>query len=167
MKNIETKQLLNEAKKLNELTGFAFVMAIADGKRRIIKEHEVLDEMKKPSKEFEAYQKEVEELNKKFSKKNDLGEPVIITKEFGTGQQYSYYDLEEDSLEERKKEFEKLQKKNKALLDEQKAKEEKYSEALREESTLKPKSISEKQLPKNINLEQIEIALKFLDVKKE
>lgn len=164
MKNFETKQLLIDANKLKDLSGFAFVMAITDAKSRLKKEQEVLDEMRKPSKEFEDYQEEAREINKKYSHKDEKGEAKIITKTYGD-QTVQFFDIDKDQEEARKKEMDKLEKKSKELIDEQIAKDKKYQEAMNECSTLELKEISEKQVPKNITVEQMEIALRLIKIK--
>lgn len=163
LNNYQTKQLLAESSKLKDLSGFAFVMAIADVKRRITTEQKVLDELHEPSDAIKEYQKELGELNKKFSVKDDNGEPRIITETRG-GQQLSYYDLDKDLIDDRKKEVEKLEKKYKKDLDEQKEKDERYDAAMKEYSTYKKAPLSEKQIPKNITLEQLELANYFIKI---
>jgi hypothetical protein len=175
MKNREAKELLIGAKELGNLTGFAFVMAIADAKSRIRKEQEVLDAMVKPSKEFETYQEELRQSSKDHSRKDEDGNPKTKTKENELGQIYvdekgvpfQFFDIDPDKEAAHKKETKKLEKKNKLLIDEQTAKQKKYNDAMEEESTLELKEISEKQLPKNITLEQLEIASQLITIKKK
>jgi len=165
MKNIEAQALLQDAAKLNGLSGFSFVLGIAKGKALLKQEQEVLEEMVKISKEFEEYQTEAREVNKKFSLKDENGDAKVKTINYKDGQQLQFFDLDPEKEDERKKEIAKLEKKHKALIEEQKEKEKKYQEALQEESTLKLQEISEKQFPKDITVEQMEIALKFFKIK--
>ncbi|MBN2617269.1 MAG: hypothetical protein JXR64_03030 [Spirochaetales bacterium] len=162
--NYQTKQLLIEADKLKSLNGFAFVMAIADVKRRIQREQKVLNEIIEPSEKFKEYQKELSEINRDYSKKDENGDPIIIT-EIRYNQEISRYDFDEELKEEREKKKTALNKKYKSEIEEQKEKEKQYNEAMNEYSTLRKKELSEKQLPKNITLEQLEIAYYFLDIK--
>lgn len=173
MKNIETRTLLIEAKKLNDLTGFSFTMAIADVVERIEKEWKVLEEMRKPSKEWEEYQKQVQEVNNPYIEKDEDGSLKTTIKRNELDQVYTdergvplqYYVFDKEKKDEREGALEKLAKKNKVLIDEQQKKEEAFQAAILEESTFKPVEITEKQIPKNISVEQMIIARKFLKIK--
>jgi len=164
MTNVEALQLYADLKLLNDLTGFAFVMAVADTAERIEKEQKVLEKIKEFSDEFKVYQEETRNLNDEFSYKDESGKAKLIA-EVVDGQQMQYYDLDKSKAKERKAALVKLNKKHKALIDLQTEKQEKYMEAMAESSTVEKIEIAAKQMPKNISAIQVRIARKFIKIK--
>lgn len=160
MKNYKAQNLLQLVDKLNDLSGFTFAMAIAKAKKLLMEEQEILNNIVKPSKEYEKLLEESRNIYKKYALKNEDG--TIKTK---TVNNQDIFDIDKTKIKELKDEIAKLEKKNKALIEEQSAKNVEYEKAMQEESTFLPFEISEKQMPKNITVEQMEIALYFLKIK--
>lgn len=161
MKNSETKILLTEVVILDELSGFAFGMAIADGVERIRTEHTELDRKVKPSEDFEEkFQKLAREINKKHSHLDEKGEAKLIPQRDGS----FAFDLDPSKETARKKEMDKLEKDEPTLFDEQKKKNDAYNKAMDANSTMKQAKIAEKQIPKNINVKQMLVARKLLTI---
>lgn len=164
MNNQETKNLLQEVKKLNNLTGFAFTMAIADAVERIEKEQSVIEKMRKPSAEYLEYQEKGLQINKQFSVLDENGEPKTENKRFNDGQLMTFLVLDPEKSDERLKAQANLDKLNAKLIAEQKLKDENAVKALSEESTIKINTLSEKALPKDITVEQMMIIRKLIKV---
>lgn len=164
LKNYQAQNLLEASSILSGLTGFAFAMGVAKGKKILVEEQEVLNEIHKPSKEYEAYQAESRDIYKQFSLKDDKGEPNLEMKQVGN-RQFQFYAADPKKKKEQDEALAKLEKKHKALIEEQKAKEKKYNEAMLENSTFEPYEIAEKQMPKDISVAQMDIALYFFKIK--
>ena len=160
MKNYQAQNLLKEATKLNGLSGFAFAMGISKGKKHLLEEQEVLNDIAKPSDEYNKMIEESREIYKKYSLKNEDGTPK--TKKANNQE---FFDIDERQREELVKEMAKFEKKHKTLIDEQIAKNEAYNKAMLEDSTFVPYEIAEKQMPKDITVEQMDIALYFFKIK--
>ncbi len=161
----EALELLEQSVQLNNLSGFSFGMALSDAVEILEKEKKVMDNMKKPSKEYNDFEKEKIELNKKFSEKDEAGKPKIITERMGDFIR-SEFDISEAKKAEWGREFRKLEKKHAATIKEQEEKDEKYQDALKESSTFVPAEIDTKILKKNeVNGGQIRIIRKLFIVK--
>jgi len=169
MTNQETLFFLDDLKKLDSLTGFDFTMAVADAREHIEREHKIISEKVKYSKEYEEkYQTEIREAHKKFSFKDAIGAPKTIHQPHPSGKgSVAVFDLDPEQEDELVTEIAAIKKKHKVLVDEQEKKEENYQAALRENTTLKKKKFPEKYLPiKQINSEQTYIIRKFLTLHK-
>lgn len=165
MKNFEAQELLIDLKNLGALRGFSFVMAVSSAIELLEKERKMLEDIQLPNDEFKEYQNKIREVNIKYSHKEENGNPKIITKE-QQGNKIQFFDLDESKQSKRILELNKLEKKYTNVINEQKKKHSDYLEALQEESTLKKITIHEKQLPKEITVEQMCIARKILEINK-
>lgn len=169
MKNSELEQLLSDVKQLNNLTGWAFTMEVAKACVRLELEEETLKKVREPSKKYEEiYIEGVKEIFGKFSHKDDHGKPKFLTVEIFPGAKRYRQDFDFDVAKEkdRIKEIVEFDKKQKVLVDEQEAKEKKYTLSFKSDCTFKKGEIKDDQVDqKNVNVEQARIIIRLLDVK--
>jgi len=160
----EISSLLTE-EKMKYLFHTDFVLACARNKKAITEHLQILEEMKKPGKEFTSYQEERIELAKKHSKKDVKGHPVLMNQKMpdGTFQESFVIDDVKDVDSPFNCEFRALKEKYKATLEDQQCKEKQYVDALDAECDLKLVKIVQSKLPAGLSVTAMEAILYFLE----
>jgi len=150
MKNKELLELMSNLNACSDLIGVKFAYGVARNKSMLKGLIESLDEATKPSKEFSEYDQQRMELAKKYSQKDENGEPKTeVVDNFGN----SKFVMEDEKTFN--VELEKLRKKYKKALDERKKQDDDFQALLEEESKFKPYLIEEKDIPKDISAGQL------------
>lgn len=182
MKNVDCYKILEGLKDIkqipySELSGIPadmkmmyifhtdFIIACARNKKKIEEHLQILEEIKKPTDDFNKYQEKRREIAKEFAKKDENKNPVIISRPFGNGQMLESYVIENinDKSSPYNKKILVLEKENEKLIKDQTAKEEQFEKALNDECDLKFNKIREILIPMGLSLIAAEAILEMLD----
>lgn len=164
-KNGELERMLVNFSKLNNLTGFKFVIALTKNKELIKKEIEVLNKIKEESKEFEELRKKFQERQLFYADKDENGNPKFEDAPLPNGQMGRKIVMSKPKEEKLSKEIKKLEKDNQDLLKQQNEKEEEFLKALGEDCAINFVKIKEGDIPTEITAEQLDIISFMVDLK--
>jgi len=156
---------LPPAEKMNYLFHTKFVIACARNKKRIEEYIQILDEIKKPADAFNKYQEKRREIAREFAKKDENGNPSIISRPFGNSQVIESYVIENinDKSSPYNKKITALEKENEKLIADQLAKEKQFENALNDNCDLILNKIPENLIPMGLSLIAAEAILEMLD----
>jgi hypothetical protein len=145
MKKAELFPLFHALNAVASYPGAKFGYAVAKNLAKVKEECVIIEKLQEPSEEFKAYDAKRIELCKKWAKKDEDGEPVIIGNE---------YDLKEN-MEKFKPESAALAEEYKETLDARRKVMEDVNTLLQEESDIVLHKIKEENLPEVITGEQV------------
>ncbi len=167
--NSETRDLLAEIRTIGPLKGFAFMMAVTDITELIEKEQKRLSDNVKFSEDYEEkYQADVRKEHEKHAKKDAAGNAKLMLEPHPSGKgQIQTFAPDPENEDELCIAVAKVKKKHKVLVDEQEVKDKEYQSAMKEFSTFKKLDILEKQIVKDINVDQGRVVRKILNIKKQ
>jgi DNA-directed RNA polymerase specialized sigma subunit len=138
--------------KVSNMTGSRFVYAIAKNARLIKPEIESINETLKQTDEYKKYEKERIALAEKYAKKDGQGNAIIIPNR--NNPNVGDYDI--DDKKKFNEELEKLNDKNKKVIEAREKQEEEYGKLLEEETEdFKFHKIKFDDLPENITSGQL------------
>ena len=142
-----------------------FIIACARNKKKIEEHIQILEEIKKPTDEFNKYQEKRREIAKEFAKKDENKNPVIVSRPFGNGQMLESYVIENinDKNTPYNKKITELEKVNAKLIADQTAKEEQFEKGLNDECDLKLNKIHLNLIPMGLSMIAAEAILEMLD----
>lgn len=151
--------------KLKYLHHTDFIIICAKNKKLVETHIEILNEIKKPSKEYETYQEARRDLAKKYAKKDDNGNPIVNRQQMGNGQVFESYTIENitDQNSDYNKAVRALDKKHDKEITEQKGKDEQFELAMEQEADIQLKSLKYNLLPKGLSIVAAEAILYFLE----
>lgn len=144
MLNKQLQPLLQAINACGNLSGVKIAYALIKNKKLITAEIETLQEAIKPNEKFLEYEKLRIELCEKHAEKDDKGKSKI--------EKNNYIMVDKEKFD---KELEKLNKDNKAILDEREKQGKEFNELLGKESTFTPYLIDYKELPESISVSQL------------
>jgi len=147
------KEGLEEAKKLQ---GVKFAYAVAKNSKLVTGEIESLQETIKPSEEYSEFEKERDEIVKKYAKKDKNGDPKQETQEVN-GQTFSFYKIEEEGMADYNKDFEELKEGHKEIIEARDKQLEEYDNLLKEDCDIKVHMTVIDLVPENITGETLEL----------
>jgi len=153
MKRIELLRFRREIENVHE-SGSKFCYALAKNKRKADIEIEDIKKARNVSDEYTEFIKDVDDLKKEYTKKDENGQPVIIQKMGDDGKPLSFYDIEnaEDKNSPFRKAIIALEEKNVKVIEEFKLIEKEYIEVfLEEESKFDMHYIRLGDIPKDIS----------------
>lgn len=158
VKNKDLSQFKSQFDLLKNLTGIKFVLTINRNFKLVKDEVEVLDKIKEPSKEFEAFRKDAREAYTKHSLKNDDGSAKT---KLINGPQGPINRFVPDPAQTKKLEaaLKKITEKYKKDIDIHDKKELDFIEALDKESGITLQTIGEDDLPEGITTEQLQLVM--------
>jgi hypothetical protein len=130
-----------------------FVMACSRNKKMITEYLTLLEEIKKPTEEFNKYQEERREIAKEYAKKDANGNPETVVRPIGNGQMFESYIIPNinDKGNLYNVRLAALEKVNEKVIKDQKGKEEQFEKALSVECDLKLHKIKESLIPMGIS----------------
>jgi pyruvate/2-oxoacid:ferredoxin oxidoreductase beta subunit len=140
----EIINLYQSLNKLGNLTGVKFAYAISRNISLIEPEIKSIEKSLEQTEDFKSFEVKRIELVKKFAKKDEKGESVIINNQ---------YELENE--EEFNKEFELLKEENKEVWGARQKQVDEYNELLKSESTVTLHKINLVDVPQNISVAQL------------
>ena len=92
MKRLDLYKLKQALESLGNIEGVTFAYAIVKNLKLLEKEIEILEEVRKPSEEYlEEFQPKVDELVKKYSKKDEDGNPFVKRVKFDVNKYGGYW----------------------------------------------------------------------------
>lgn len=146
-------ELLDGIKAVSELTEPTgkFAYGVAKNRRIVQKETETIEETREWSKEYMEFEKARIELIEKMAKKDKDGNPIKMPTDNKGGY---VFQLESQTLAEKKVEELKKTKEFKKVCDEQKAKDEAYDNLLKQEFEIELFMIDDEFVPKEITPNQ-------------
>ena len=141
------------SEKMKYLFHTDFVMACSRNKKMITEYLTLLEEIKKPTEEFNKYQEERREIAKEYAKKDANGNPETVVRPIGNGQMFESYVIpninDKSSPYNVKLAF--LEKTNDKVIKDQKGKEEQFEKALSADCDLNLHKIKESLIPMGIS----------------
>jgi len=138
MKNKFLESLIRGIDAAGNVGDIKFRYALAKNRKKLIEEISSMNEMLKPSTEFNEYDRERMDLAAKMANKDKNGKPIVENDAYVFSDKSKF-----------KKEFEKLKKENKKVLDEREKQIKEFNDFLDMESTFEPHKIKQEDLPKN------------------
>lgn len=136
---------------LKGINDVRFNYALHKNMKNFNQEAEDLKSMYKQAEGFEAFDKERVALCEQFAKKDETGKPIMIT----TGTTQSY-DIDTNSAEWITA-FDELKEKHKATLDEEKERQQKFVELLKEEAQVNIHKIKVSTLTADLTFELVKV----------
>ncbi len=150
MKNIDIISLHQAIQNCGSLVGAKFAYVLSKNSDKLKREIKAFEDAIVPTKEYIVFDNKRIEIAKKFSKKDEKGQPATIS----TGPTSFNYDIEDQ--EGFDAEFGKLKEANKELIDKREKQVEEYIELLKEEATkIKFHKLSISNIPDNITAAQL------------
>lgn len=131
-----------------------FSYALVRTKKYIEPEITSFEEAQKPSAEYIAFENERVDLCKKYAKKDESGQPVVLNG--------AKFDMVEETLPEFDAKFLELQEKYKDAIETRNAHIAKLNEILDEEREVTIHQISESELPESIETSVLEVILPMI-----
>lgn len=151
MKNLDLYRLKQALEGLGGVENVSFAYAVVKNLKLLEKEIEILEEVRKPSDEFtQEFQPKVDELVKKHSKKDEDGNP-----EQADGPQGATIQVDPANKAKFEKEFAKLEKENKPLVDQRMVQLNKFNDLLQVEAEIELVKIKKEDLPENIKVAEL------------
>jgi len=143
MKNKDLLSLYETLKQL-DLIGVRFNYAVARNIAKLKPEIESLFKAQEKTKEFSDFDLKRVEIAKKYSKKDEKGDPVIVDNK---------YDI--DDQEGLQKEFDTLKSENTKVIEEREKQLEVFNELLEQENDIELYTISSSEIPQEISTKQL------------
>lgn len=140
-------ELYQSLYKLGNLKGVKFCYAVSKNISMIESEIKTLEKVLEPSEDYQKFDKERIELAKKYSKKQENGEPVV---EIKNGLQQFVL----ENKEEFEKEIEALREKHKEAIDKKEEQIKEYNKLLEEETPMVFHKVLIADVPADITSEQ-------------
>ena len=156
IKNGDLRGLIESFDNLKSLTGFPFIKALYKNKKLIKDEMEILDEIKEESKDFKELGEKVNIIKIKYADKDSDGNPIAEDQEIGNGKIIKKLSLTKSNEKKLIDEIRKLEEDNKNIIEAQRKREIEYIETLQKECSIEFHKIEESDIPKEINMEQLE-----------
>lgn len=150
MKKLEIINLYQVLGTMGKLVGAKFAYAVAKNLNILEQEITALDKALKMSEGYKAYDSARVELAKKHSKKDEKGEPEVVTDPKTGMTQFVILDMETFD-----KEVEELKKDHKDALEEREKQIRDYKELLETESRVELYKVNLEDVPKEISVEQM------------
>lgn len=154
MKNVDLLKIKQSWDKLGGLTGFTFLMELRRNKRLIDNKIEELEFVREETPDYKKFRDEYLEARKEYADRDSNDRPVM-TQMQGNPSAQTYLitkRLEEWAVKEKE-----LVDKYKTTLDIMDQKNIDYNDALEQECNIDFYVVSEKEVPKNINNEQLDL----------
>lgn len=144
MKNSKIVELYNRLASVKGLKGVQFNYAIARNMAKLESEFKSLSKSQEPTPEYAKFEDARVELLKKYAKKDEKGEFVIVD---------NSYELEDKVTFE--KEYKVLKEEHKEVLDARTEQMKEYAELLDKENTIELHKIKFSDVPEDISTEQM------------
>jgi len=145
--------LFQNLEKLNDLEGIKFAYAISKNKKMLKDEIESLQEIIKPSKEIEEYERKRINLCEKYAEKDKNNKPII------EDNRYKFINDDKDKFE---KDIKILMDENKELLEKQNKKNEEYLKLLEEDIEINLYKINKSDIPEKITPRQLDYIIDLI-----
>lgn len=151
MLNKQLSQLLQGALACQDAKGLKFAYALQKNIRLMKQEIKHIFELIQPSEDYKLYDKEREELAKKYAEKDEKGEPVVENEQYKIKGKKKF-----------DKELKELQEKYGKVYKDQEEKEVIFQARLEQECTIPFHKIEEKNLPSDLSARQLDIISDFM-----
>ncbi len=152
MKRLDLYKLKQALESLGNIEGVTFAYAIVKNLKLLEKEIEILEEVRKPSEEYlEEFQPQVDELVKKYSKKDESGNPEQVQ----VPGQGSVIQVDPDNKIEFEKEFAVLEEENRELVDIRMKQLTSFNDLLQQDLEIELVMLTKEDLPKDIKVVEL------------
>ena len=153
MKNRELFELINKLDTLKNLSGAIFSYKIISNKKSILNHYQTYEEMIKPSEEYKQYDKQRISLCDKYADVGDDGKVIINNNAYQITQFLSQFN----------EELIVLNNENLPILTEYANQMRNGRDFLEQDAEVELKLINIEELPKDINVEQMEVIMNFMN----